>query len=236
MEPPRTDELTAHGTIALVPLRTGGKSRLAGALPSELRDELVLAMLDDVVTALRTAGVRDIRVLAGNTAARTAAAARGLDVLDDPGPSPDGPDDGPDDGRDDGRDTPLRAAVDAALRSVDPGATRLVVAADLPRLRSADIAAVLSDPADVVVVPTAGGGTAVLRLAPDVTLAARYGAGSAAAHVAEARRTDLRVAVHELPGAGHDVDAAPDLDALARPLDGAPPGTATTAFLTRVRG
>jgi len=218
--------------VALVPLRTGGKSRLGGALEPSARDRLVLAMLDDVLAAVRGAGISDVRILAGGPDAVAAATARGLAAVPDPATAGDPPDltdlrEG---------DVRLRAAVDAALRLVPADRQRLVLAADLPRLSAGEVAAALADPADVVVAPTAGGGTALLRLAPSVRIGTCYGPGSAGAHVTAAERAALTVSVLDLPGARYDVDAAADLVDLARPLDGAAAGSATAAFVAEVRG
>lgn len=224
---PAADDLGP--VVALIPLRTGGKSRLGAALTGRQRAELVLAMLDDVLTAVRNAGIEDVRVLAGDHVAAEAAAARGLPALVDPaglhadGPAANG-------------DGPLRAAVDAALSAVGDRAPRLVVTADLPRLRDDEVRRVCTHPADVVVAPTSGGGTALLRLASGVKLPVRYGPGSARAHLAEADRGRWTSALLDLPGAHHDVDAAWDLAALSGELDGTFPGKATAAFLGGLRG
>lgn len=229
---PRPSGPTA-ASVALVPLRTGGKSRLGGVLSRGGRADLVLAMLDDVLGCLRTAGISDIRILAGDLDAAAAATERGIAVLPDPISASRTSDDHRPTGR---GDHTLRAAVDAALATVPEDRMRLVVAADLPRLRPEDVLAAARNPADVVVAPTAGGGTALLRLARGVTLPARYGHGSAAAHVAQAQRAGWTTAVLDLPGAQHDVDAAPDLAALSRTVDGTAPGPATTAFLAGGHG
>jgi 2-phospho-L-lactate guanylyltransferase len=222
-------------TIGLVPLRTGGKSRLGAGLPPEQRDALVLAMLDDVLAALRGAGVDDVRILAGNAAAVTAARARGLTALADPPATQ--PSDAPDARSTvDRGDLRLRAAVDGALAQVSRSSDRLVVAADLPRLRAADVAQVLAHPAQVVIAPTAGGGTAILRLAAGTLLPTRYGVDSAEQHVRAAERAGLSVAIVDLPGGRHDVDAMTDLAALGGALDGSTPGPATSAFVAGVRG
>lgn len=220
--------------VALVPLRTGGKSRLGVALADGHRADLVLAMLDDVLAALRGAGLEDVRVLAGDAGAASAAADRGLPALADP-------DDvdlraGAERDRVAPGDRSLRAAVDAALAAVGDHRPRLVVAADLPRLSSDEVQATHRHPADVVVVPTSGGGTAVLRLAAGVTVPARYGPGSADAHLAEARRVGRSAALLDLPGARHDVDGAKDLAALGGELDGTVTGAATAAFLAGLHG
>lgn len=229
---------TANGSsadlIALIPLRTGGKSRLGGLLGDRHRDELVLAMLDDVIEALHGADVQDVRILAGDAAAAAAAADRGLPAITDPEPSaltrrgeggPVAP-----------ADRSLRSAVDAALSVVGDRRARLVVAADLPRLRADEVRAVHTHPADVVVAPTSGGGTGLLRLAPGVILPSRYGPGSAHAHLEEADRAGRSSASLELPGAHRDVDAARDLTALTEELHGPIVGAATAAFLAGLRG
>ena len=230
--PPARQDAPPAAVTALVPLRTGGKSRLGAALDAPSRAGLVLAMLDDVLAALHSAGVVDVRVLAGGDEALAAAHARGLPAVPDPPSSGDGAT----------GDALLRRAVDAGLAAVPSDRDRLVVAGDLPLLSAAEVTMVLDVVADVVVVPTSGGGTALLRLAPGVDLGpqqgTQYGPGSADAHVALARRAGRTVTLLELPGAHHDVDAAPDLAALHRRLATGPagPGRASAAFLAGARG
>ena len=215
--------------VALVPLRTGGKSRLEEALSEGDRTALVLAMLDDVLAAIHAAGIADVRVLAGDREAAEAAEARGLRVHSDPVREYDERPGG-------SADRSLRAAVDAALAATGDCSMRLVVAADLPRLRAEEVQAVCMDPAQVVVAPTVGGGTGLLRLAPGVTLPTRYGTDSARAHLVEADRHRWSSTLVHLPGARHDVDAAVDLAALREPLEGTLPGAGTTAFLAVLHG
>lgn len=214
---------------ALVPLRTGGKSRLRGALGPAERAGLVLAMLDDVIAALRGAGVVDVRLLAGGEDAMAAARARGLPAVPDPDAAQ---------GAGTTGEHMLRRAVDAGLASVPDAHVRLVVAGDLPLLSAAEVTTVLDAGAGVVVAPTAGGGTALLRLAPGIVLPTRYGSDSASAHVALARQAGHVVTVLDLPGARHDVDAAADLAALGDLLRRVPSGTgrASAAFLAGSHG
>jgi 2-phospho-L-lactate guanylyltransferase len=233
-------EGSSRPVVALVPLRTGGKSRLGVALTPADRDALVLAMLDDVVATLSGAGIDDVRVLAGDGTAAGAAAARDLPAILDPAPAHGAAADpthaGPGGNAGGRADASLRSAVDAALAQLPRTSTRLVVAADLPRLSAAEIAAVLADPAEVVVAPTTGGGTALLRLSPGVSLTTRYGPGSAGAHLTAAEAAGWSTAVLDLPGARHDVDAVSDLSALEGPLDGTSPGPATATFLAGLHG
>lgn len=165
-------------------------------------------MLDDVVAALRAGGVADVRVLAADDAAADAAAARGLAVLRDPDPGGD-----------------LRAAVDAGLAAVGDTDVRMVVAADLPALTADDVAT-LRAVDRVTVVPTPDGGTAVLALPPGSTVPARYGPGSAAAHVDAARSAGHAVTLRPDSAGARDADAAADLSALA--ATGVGPATAAT--------
>lgn len=235
VRPDAPPDARAAAVTALVPLRTGGKSRLGDALDAPSRAGLVLAMLDDVLAALHAAGVVDVRMLAGGDEARAAAHARGLPAVPDPPSADDGA----------AGEVLLRRAVDAGLAAVPSDRDRLVVAGDLPLLSAAEVTMVLDVATDVVVVPTSGGGTALLRLAPGVDLGpqpgTRYGPGSAAAHVALARRAGRTVTLLELPGAYHDVDAAADLASLHRRLADGPagpagPGRASAAFLAGARG
>jgi len=236
LDPPRTlpqSALSVAGVpgpdataIALIPLRTGGKSRLEGTLDEGRRAGLVLAMLDDVLAALHSAGLADIRVLAGDDAAAVAAGTRGLAALSDPsGPaSPDRASAGSP------LDVRLCRAVDAGLGRVGTVGQRLVVAADLPLLDAQDIRTLLDSPADVAVAPTSSGGTALLRLGAGVTIPSQYGPDSAAAHGRIARAQGLSVEMFDLPGAQRDIDRAADLDGLH--LHGARPvGSSTASFL-----
>jgi 2-phospho-L-lactate guanylyltransferase len=213
--------------VALIPLRTGGKSRLSEQFDVAKRAELVLAMLDDVVGALVGAGVDDIRVLCGDAAARDAALARGLTAIEDP--------------KDAGADAPdapharLRAAVDAALAEVGTDRVRLVVAADLPLLSPEDVRTVLAHATEVVIAPTSGGGTGILLLPVGVTFPTSYGPGSALAHQSAARELQPDVSPHvvERDGTAWDLDVPEDIEGLAAMLGGR---SETAAVLKTLRG
>jgi len=98
----------------VVPFRSGGKSRL----PEEIRVEVALAMLGDVLEATIAYGER-VRLVTGDGAAALVAESLGAEVVDDPGGGQ-------------GR------AVHAGLRGVE-GAC-LVVNADLPCASSSALA------------------------------------------------------------------------------------------------
>jgi 2-phospho-L-lactate guanylyltransferase len=194
----------------LVPLRDRGKSRLADDMTREGRWDLATAMLADVLTALASAGLTDVVVVAGGPDAHGAARALGARVIDDPGSA---------------------GGLDGALAAAGRGLTgpTLIVAADLPCLGASDLLAVLAADTEVVVAPTRDGGTgALLRPRPDA-MATAYGPGSAARHESMARDAGLSVARIDAPGLAHDVDTRADLvDASVRGV-----GPATRALLDR---
>ncbi|MEX1164660.1 MAG: 2-phospho-L-lactate guanylyltransferase [Nitriliruptor sp.] len=202
----------------MVPLRSPGegKSRLAGTLSVEARAALAGAMLADVAAALRGAAVDRIVVAAGGPAAVAAAAALGLEAVSDP-PGTRG----------------LDAALAAAHARIGPIGASLVVAADLPHLRPADVAALLAADAHVAVAPTTDGGTGGLLRRPADACGTAYGPGSAQRHLDLARAAGRRSQQVTVPGFAHDVDIAADLTGL-RCHDRPPLGTFTTALLDQL--
>jgi 2-phospho-L-lactate/phosphoenolpyruvate guanylyltransferase len=222
---------TARVTV-LIPLRAGGKQRLAPGLGAAGRWTLCVAMLDDVVAAVRMAGVDDVRIVAAGEAAVEAARARGLDVLLDRehADRQDVPGSSTTDG--------LRRAVDDALAAVAPDTVRIVLAADLPLISPNEITELLATSDRVTVAPTRDGGTGALVLPAGATIATQYGRGSAAAHLRAARAAGLDAVALERTGLAVDVDAAIDLQtvvAIARmgtAPGGASCGEHTIAALT----
>ncbi|WP_407320504.1 2-phospho-L-lactate guanylyltransferase [Isoptericola halotolerans] len=206
------------GTVAVVPLRDGvsGKSRLAATLDPGARRRLVVALARHVLEVLASpaAGGR----LAGVVVV-TADVPFVEEVLTDLPGSSSGPRSGP----------PTRAAeviaeppdqpgLDGALHHArshlrDLGADRmLVVHADLPRLGTDDVRALLADPADVAVATDRHGtGTNLLAVPLDPPdLRFRFGPGSRAAHEAEAATHGLTSAVVRRPGTTADLDTIDD--------------------------
>lgn len=203
-------------TVALVPVRSpgAGKTRLAPALSTVERAQLAGAMLADVTAALRSAdGIDRLVVAASGQAAAAAAATLGLDVLLDP----------PSVGS-------LDAAIAAAAARIGPAAALLVVTADLPRLRPADVEAVLAHDRPVVVAPTDDGGTGALLRRPPTVAGTSYGHGSGRRHVALARAAGVEVAEVDVPGFRWDVDTWSDVCALRSGVV----GPATSAFLDTI--
>lgn len=197
--------------VAVVPLRSpgAGKTRLAPALDTDTRAALAGAMLADVVAALRGAGV-EVVVAAGGPAAAAAASALQVTAVVDPPTT-----------------RSLDAALEHARRTVAPTASLLVVQADLPLLRPADVHALLDADAPVVLAPTHDGGTSALLRRPSSVIATAYGPHSADHHRRLAREAGVPVSVVERPGLALDVDRLEDLDALV----GREVGPATRAVL-----
>ncbi|MEX2550854.1 MAG: 2-phospho-L-lactate guanylyltransferase [Nitriliruptoraceae bacterium] len=183
----------------LVPLREVGigKTRLSAVLDRSERAALATAMLRDVATTLAAAGLDDVVVVAGGPASAAVAADLGLAVSLDPPEV-----------------VHLDAALAAATRRLPDDRAVLVVAADLPRLRPSDIRAVLDEDAEVVIGPTAAGGTGALLRRPHGAIPTAFGPRSASRHRELARAAGCRVATVDRDGIHHDVDTFTDLAAL----------------------
>lgn len=206
---------------ALVPVKAlaAGKSRLAGRLPRGALERLALAMLGDVVEALR--GVPDLaKVLVVTPDPRVAqeAAAVGAEPLlrDDPG---------------------LNPALDAGARALAArGVDRLlVVLGDVPGARSDELAE-LFDALDaqgargVVLAPSRDGGTSALLRSPWDAIAHHFGKDSAAAHREAALLAGLPYRELALASLAIDLDRVEDAQAL-RASAGAPRTRALLAEL-----
>ena len=104
----------------------------------------------------------------------------------------------------------------------------LVVNADLPLVRPADLLALLAavPPLGLAYAPAADGTTNALALASPGLFAPLYGRGSAARFAAHAERLGRSAAAAPLPGLVADVDTLEDLDRI-----GAKAGARTRAAL-----
>jgi 2-phospho-L-lactate guanylyltransferase len=171
----------------VVPFRAGGKSRL----PADIRVEIALAMLGDVLEAAAVFG--PTRLVTADAAAAFVAAALDVEVVDDPG----------------GGQGP---AVREALAGVDGPC--LVLNADVPRVRPSDLAALAIPPvAGAVAIVAAGDGTTnALGLPYAEVFQPLYGPGSANRFRAHA--AGLRLVHHDLglPNLLEDVDTVGDLE------------------------
>ncbi len=200
---------------ALVALKpgNGGKSRLAKALDSTQRARLALAMARDVLDCLRAhPGLARITLLSSGDDAQQLARDCGLAFLDEAGLE--------------GAD--LNTLLSSALKQLPADCERVVVLhADLPSLRPADIDALLASPADSLVIgaDAAGEGTNLLAFPAGRIPALHFGPGSCARHREAAVEVGLQALLLESPGIALDVDGAGDLSALPG-LEGLGPHTA----------
>lgn len=178
----------------VVPFRgRSGKQRLEA--PDEVRADLSLAMLGDVVTAAVATG--KTLLVSGDRAACELAAELGAEVVDDPGAGQGG-------------------AVAAALEHVDPGPV-LIVNADLPCVVPHDLRT-LAGAAELGAIGyvEADDGTTNALALPDASLfAALYGGGSAARFRAHAAAAGVTAIACAIPNLADDVDTLQDLRRLA---------------------
>jgi 2-phospho-L-lactate/phosphoenolpyruvate guanylyltransferase len=193
---------------AVIPLKhlAEAKTRLRGALAGSVHERLVLAMAEDTVAAVRACPcVGEVLVVTDDTAAAAALARYGTRVI------PDAPAAG------------LNAAVAYGVEAcAGSGRWSVVLTADLPALRPAELAAALrvaggtaggaAVPGRSFVVDAAGTGTTLLAAPPGAAPAPRFGSRSAAAHAA----SGARPLPGDWPSLRRDVDTVADLIEAAR--------------------
>ena len=176
----------------VVPFRgANGKSRL----PEPLRTDVALSMLADVVAACTAAGATT--VVTDDPAAARIATALGARTTPDPGLG-------------------QGAAVATVLDQLDGPA--LVVNADVPCVRSADLRA-LADAAEAgafVLVEASDGTTNALGLPDAALFVPLYGEASAARFLAHARAQGVEGRSPALPNLADDVDTFADLQRVGR--------------------
>jgi 2-phospho-L-lactate guanylyltransferase len=178
----------------VVPFRgVADKSRLAAA-PAELRSQLALAMLYDVLAACTPVGRTLLVTSPDSEGAQAAAAALGAEVVADPG-------------RGQGE------AVAAALVRAGEGPV-IVVNADVPCATSRDVFALLGamPPGGMALVRAEDGTTNALALAAGWLFAPLYGPGSADRFAERAKRLGVEAVEVDLPNLADDVDELADLD------------------------
>src|SRR3954449_1309498 len=166
-----------------------GKTRLHTS--KQVRAELSIAMLGDVLAAARAVG--SVRVATSDPSGGRVAEEASADVVADPGEG-------------------QGAAVAAALDGLEPGGI-LIVNADVPCVVPADLRALLAaTPAGgIALVEALDGTTNALGLpAPDV-FAPLYGRDSAARFRAHARDLGLVAVAAAIPNLADDVDTVDDL-------------------------
>lgn len=213
-----------HVLVPVKALRLA-KTRLADVLDPALRSDLVVAMLVDTLTAVDGVDGAVPTVVTSDPVVARAASAHGARVVPDPVRSGGGVR-----APGDGLNAAITAAADA-VRARDDSADLIALQADLPALRTWELASALAEARHFgrAVVPdhSGTGTTALLHCRPGTPLLPSFGPGSAARHIA----SGAVALTADRPGLRRDVDTVDDLAAVER--IGA--GAATVGVLERIR-
>jgi 2-phospho-L-lactate/phosphoenolpyruvate guanylyltransferase len=191
---------------AVVPVKEldRAKERLAALLSSELRRALMLAMLEDVLTALAAVpGLAGIAVITIDPAARRLAMSYGARIIEM--------------GARDGHTGAV--AVAARLLSAEGRRGMLTVPGDIPLVTATEIAQLLAAhrPAPAFTIAPSHderGSNAIICSPPDA-VPLRFGEDSFFPHLHAAETCGIRPTVLRLPGVALDIDTPEDLAALA---------------------
>ena len=206
--------------IALIPVAElpTAKTRLSPLLDDAARRALTLAMYRDALdAALACAALDGVAAVTRDDELLSIAEEAGAQPMPEPG----------------GLNEALDSAAVTLHRRSDVERL-LVLAADLPLARAADITAVIEAEADVAIVPSNDGGTNAMALTP-AAFAFRYGPNSARLHVEAAREAGLSVEQLDLPDLALDIDTPADLDRLRAALaNGRQAGRRTLAALQKL--
>jgi 2-phospho-L-lactate/phosphoenolpyruvate guanylyltransferase len=199
----RADAGADVGLIVAVKRLAAAKTRLAPVFSAQTRENVVLAMLVDTLTAAaRVGSVRMITVITPDDAAAAAATELGAEVLSDPTPE--------------GHPDPLNNAIAAAEQVVAQSVPNIVVLqGDLPALQTQELAEAIAAARHherSFVADRLGTGTAAL-CAFGAALDPRFGPDSSAQH----RRSGAIELTGAWPGLRCDIDTPDDL-AVARRL------------------
>jgi 2-phospho-L-lactate guanylyltransferase len=191
---------------AVVPVKEldRAKERLASRLSSQLRRALMLAMLEDVLSALAAApGLAGLAVVTIDPAASELAARYGARVIEMSA-----------------RDGHTGAVVAAARLLAEEGHSgMLTVPGDVPLVTAAEIAQLVAAhrPAPAFTIAPSRdqrGSNAILCSPPDA-VALRFGEDSFFPHLRAAEARGIRPTVVRLPGIALDLDTPEDLAAFA---------------------
>ena len=190
---------------AAVPVKefAGAKQRLAPLLSPEQRQALAVAMLEDVLAALVEAPLAGIMVNTLDPVATALARRYGARVVTDGA-----------------RDGHTGAVMAMARIIAHEGHDMLTVPGDIPRITTAEIAAVIEArrPApSLTIVPAHDerGSNAVLS-SPPLVMPLKFGDDSFFPHLAAARALGIEPTIVKQPGIALDIDQPEDVQALLR--------------------
>ena len=188
--------------FAVVPVKrlSVSKRRLSGVLNPQERKVLTLAMLEDVLSALKSSVVQNVVVASNDPLVYQVAVKFGVSYSSVAGGG-------------------LNAAVGEATEwCVKRGAgSVLLLPADIPMLSFKDVNSIVAlgiETSSVVLSPSLNGGTNALFQNPPNLIPACFGPKSFAKHVKEAHHKSLRVKFYCSVGIVADVDLAEDLKRL----------------------
>jgi 2-phospho-L-lactate guanylyltransferase len=206
---------------AVVPIKETvlAKQRLGKVLSAARRQELAVAMFEDVLQALSaSSGLAGIAVVTLDQNATHIAARWGAQVWIDGA-----------------RDGHTGAVMAAARRLAATGSAMLTIPGDVPRVSPLDIAAILAThtgpPAFTIVPAWDDLGSNAIMCSPADLVPLRFGPDSFFPHLAAARRLGLEPTVIRRQGIAVDIDEPADL---TRFMDDRS-DTRTWAFLDRCR-
>jgi len=192
--------LSGVTTRIIVPHRglEAAKTRLAPSLSADEREALARQLLERVLSAAREA-CDDVVVITPSAALAPVVEPSGARLVVQRGM---------------GLNEGLEQARFDAL--VDDLVTLVILHGDLPNLHGADVQALVdalpaSGPAVAIAPDRAGTGTNGLVLRPPGVISFRFGAGSFAAHLAEAARAGVPVVAVNRAGLAFDLDTPEDL-------------------------
>lgn len=204
---------------ALVPAKAldQAKGRLAAILGEDERRQLALAMLKDVVRALKTvAAIDSVSVVSPDAEVRALASELGAAVIEEPA-----------------NVRGINQALTYSLGVMSPRPEALVVVlADVPEISAGDVEAALGALPErgIVICPSHDKGTGLLAMRPTGVIPFRFGPQSFSLHKREAAAQRLRAEVVRAESLAWDIDSPDDLRALlSRPGD-----TATHRLLAQL--
>ncbi len=197
--------------VPVKPLRRG-KSRLAGALSEEEREELNRVLLKRTLeTLLGLKEVEQVLVVSRDSAALALARDLGARTVQEDGAP--------------ALNTALKRATVVAQVYASRGV--LVIPADLPLLTATDVLTLLeraTHPPVVVIAPDRHRkGTNALLLSPANLIEYDFGGDSFGRHCERARRAGARLEIVDLPSLGLDLDLPEDLELVRQLRTPTPP-------------
>ena len=196
--------------FAVVPVKglASSKSRLLPHLGRERVEKLAIAMLGDVVAALRAVpALETVAVVTPDArVAKAAEAAGALPLLR--------------------RYSDLNAALDGSADELarTPDDAALIVLGDVAAVQPGDLEILIRaldalDRPAAVLAPSRDGGTSALLRSPWNSIEAGFGPGSAAVHRARAEAAGVGFAEVELPSLAIDIDTLADIEAALAATD-----------------